>query len=583
MKIALTWTSLVGSGLLSTSTTAFTSVTPGATERTVLAANTLVNGDGSSSTIRTGSSELIQHRDEFDREAWINCFASVQDELCYQLDGHEFPLDLEGTFYQNGAAKYKVGDEIVIHPFDGDGMISAVTFHKGKAWYRNRFIETKGFLDELKANKVVYRGIFGTARNKGKWWSNILDANFKNVANTHVLYRTGDGRLFALWEGGLPHEVDPVTLETKGESDLDGTVKDLKRYAAHYKMDPTTGTICNFAVGPGKNDPIKEHTLFVMEHDADGNLLYQEDYLFPCVGINHDCAITDNYFVFFQTKASVDPLPFILGTKGIGQCFELDDNSPASTLVLVPRGPKTANSIPIEIEIPKTFTFHSANAFEDAADGTVVVDTVIADSMSMASDGKDGYPERPIWETTKLEDLTPYQLRRIRVDPNTQSFVSQTVLSQESKNVEFPVINPSNVGKPYQYAYLPTSPSDTVMSPQQGLAKVDVQQGRIVQKWVPDEPHWFLNEVSFVPRKTSHDSSNNNNNDEDYGYLVGYLMDGKAKTTSLVLFDAQNIAQGPIQTCLLKNFVPQQLHGTFVPGLVPEFTEQVAALYPPQR
>lgn len=31
-----------------------------------------------------------------------------------------------------------------MHPFDGDGMVNAVTFKDGKAVYRNRFVRTKG-------------------------------------------------------------------------------------------------------------------------------------------------------------------------------------------------------------------------------------------------------------------------------------------------------------------------------------------------------------------------------------------------------------------------------------------------------
>ena len=531
----------------------------------------------------------VQHRDSFDRESWLNGFTSAHDEVCYELPSSaDFPPDLEGTFFQNGHAKFRVGEEIVLHPFDADGMVSAVTFRNGTAWFRNRFVETRGFLDETKANKVLYRGVFGTAKNQGKWWSNIFDVKFKNVANTHVLYRKGDQRLFALWEAGLPHELDPVTLETLGETDWEGTLGDLKQYAAHYKMDPTTGTICNFVVGPGKNDPLKEHTLHVMEHDPHGQLLYRASHVFPRVGLNHDCAITDNYFVFFQSPARIDPLPFVLGQKGVGQCFEFDNDAASSKLVLVPRG--KAGS-PIEIDIPRTFTFHTANAFEDPVDGTVVVDTVIADTMLMTTDGNDGYPDRPIWETTDLQGgMIPYQLRRIRVDPSHNSggsFVSQQEMTAAAKTVEFPTVHPAYVGKPYRYVYCGGSPSDTVMSPIQAVCKVDVVQGEIIQKWLP-EPQCFVSELSFVPRSSS--SSQNErvededeDEEEDDGYLVGYMMDGKERTSSLVIFDAKDVAQGPIKTCRLKAFIPHALHGTFVPGLVPELTEEVAAAYPPKR
>ena len=542
----------------------------------------------------TADSQQIQHRDSFDRDAWINGFSSAQDEVCYALEDDDFPTDLKGTFYQNGHAKFQVGDEIVLHPFDADGMVSAVTFHKGKAWFRNRFVETKGFLEETKADKIKYRGVFGTAKNRGKWWSNILDVTFKNVANTHVLYRPGDKRLFALWEAGLPHELDPVTLETLGESDLEGTLDDVKQYAAHYKIDPTTGTICNFVVGPGQSDPLKEHTLYVMEHDSHGTLVYKESHTFPRVGLNHDCAITDHYFVFFQSPATINALPFLLGQKGVGQCFEFDNDATASKLVLVPRGPNSNGSnIPIEIDIPKTFTFHTANAFEapapdllkDEDDGTfVIIDTVIADKMLMASDGNDGYPDRPIWETTDLQnEMIPYQLRRICVrihQNNTGSFEYQkSMTAAAATSVEFPTLNPAHVGKPYRYVYCGGSPSNTLMSPIQGLCKVDVIQGEIIQKWLP-EPQCFVGEVSFVPRTSDNTDVNR---EEDDGYLIGYMMDGEKLSSSLVIFDAKDISKGPIKKCRLKAFIPHALHGTFVPGLIPEMPEDSKKAYPPKR
>ncbi|CAM9965211.1 unnamed protein product [Choristocarpus tenellus] len=34
----------------------------------------------------------------------------------------------------------KVGDEIVKHPFDGDGMVLAVSFSEKGAYFRNRFV-----------------------------------------------------------------------------------------------------------------------------------------------------------------------------------------------------------------------------------------------------------------------------------------------------------------------------------------------------------------------------------------------------------------------------------------------------------
>jgi all-trans-8'-apo-beta-carotenal 15,15'-oxygenase len=61
-----------------------------------------------------------------------------------------------------------------------------------------------------------------------------------------------NGKLLALWEGGLPHELDPVTLETIKESDWDKQIEG-NEFAAHYRVttDASTGErrFVNFGAG----------------------------------------------------------------------------------------------------------------------------------------------------------------------------------------------------------------------------------------------------------------------------------------------------------------------------------------------
>ena len=44
------------------------------------------------------------------------------------------------------------------------------------------------------------------------------------------------GRLFALHESGLPHELHPATLETYGETNLGGSIEGKGPFAAHYRV-----------------------------------------------------------------------------------------------------------------------------------------------------------------------------------------------------------------------------------------------------------------------------------------------------------------------------------------------------------
>jgi len=97
-----------------------------------------------------------------------------------------------------------VGKEPVMHPFDADGLVCAITLSEGKAVFRNRFVRTKGYQREKRARKILYRGAFGTQKSGGPLF-NMFDVNIKNVANTNIIY--WDGKLLALWEAGLPHRL----------------------------------------------------------------------------------------------------------------------------------------------------------------------------------------------------------------------------------------------------------------------------------------------------------------------------------------------------------------------------------------
>lgn len=50
----------------------------------------------------------------------------------------DLPADLRGSYFRNGPAKFRVGSDQIMHPFDGDGMVAAVTFDgKGRAHFRS--------------------------------------------------------------------------------------------------------------------------------------------------------------------------------------------------------------------------------------------------------------------------------------------------------------------------------------------------------------------------------------------------------------------------------------------------------------
>lgn len=111
----------------------------------------------------------------------------------------------------------------------------------GTAVVRQRYVATKGAVAERAVRKSLFPGQFG---NPLPFWKG--GSKFKNLANTNVL--SHGGKLLALWEGSRPHVLDPLSLATIGEWDVDGLVGGgpTDSFSAHPRDTPDGG-VANFA------------------------------------------------------------------------------------------------------------------------------------------------------------------------------------------------------------------------------------------------------------------------------------------------------------------------------------------------
>jgi hypothetical protein len=83
---------------------------------------------------------------------------SLTDEYAYWIDPGcvegAIPADLVGTYYRNGPGLSFRTRDYERHAFDGDGMVVSLSFRGGRAFFRNKFVRTKGFVDE----QVIWDG-----------------------------------------------------------------------------------------------------------------------------------------------------------------------------------------------------------------------------------------------------------------------------------------------------------------------------------------------------------------------------------------------------------------------------------------
>ena len=495
-------------------------------------------------------STQIQQDTQFDDQIpysiseWQKGYRSLHSEQAYWIDPTdiegEIPAELTGTLFRNGPGQLDVNGQPFHHPFDGDGMICAFTFADGRAHFRNRFVQTQGYVEEQKAQKILYRGVFGTQK-PGGWLANAFDLKLKNIANTNILY-WGD-KLLALWEAAEPHRLDPQTLDTIGLDYLDGVLQSGSAFAAHPRIDPAcaidNGDRClvNFAVKPGLSTSIT-----IYEFNPDGKLLRQQTHSVPGFAFVHDFAITPNYCVFFQAPMRFNPVPYLMGMRGAGQCLQIQPNQPTQVIIVPRQGNEPLRRIPVEAG----FVFHHANAFEQA--GKLCVDSICYAHFPTIDPDQD-------YREVRFSVLAPGQLWRFQFDLETEQVDRQLI---EPRCCEFPVVHPDRVGRPYRYTYMGAAHAGDGNAPLQAVLKLDMETGDR-QIWSA-APHGFAGEPIFVPRP----SSEGNPLAEDDGWLLTLIFNGKLERSQLIIHDAKDIRE-PVATLTLKHHVPYGLHGSFVP------------------
>lgn len=472
-------------------------------------------------------------------EDWQKGYRSLKQEYDYWIEDIEgtIPAGLSGTLFRNGPGLLDVNGQRIHHPFDGDGMISAVSFADGRAHFANRVVRTQGFLEEQQAGKILYRGVFGTQK-AGGWLANAFDLRLKNIANTNVIY-WGD-RLLALWEAAEPHRLDPTTLETLGIDYLDGVLQPGSAFAAHPRVDAACalddGEPClvNFAVKPGLST-----TITIYEFNASAQLIRQHAHTVPGFAFIHDFAITPNYCIFFQAPIRFNPVPYLLGMRSAGQCLQEQSEQPTQVIIIPRHGSDPVQSIPIEAG----FVFHHANAFEQ--EGKLYIDSVCYESLTSVDPGED-------YLNVRFDKLSPGQLWRFQMDLQTQAVERQQI---DPRCCEFPVVHPRAVGHPYRYLYLGAAHHSTGNAPLQGILKLDWQTGQ-QQLWSA-APRGFVSEPIFVPR--THEPSAA----EDDGWVLTLVFNAEREKSEVVILDAQSLQ--PVARLLLKHHVPYGLHGSFTP------------------
>ncbi|GCL35218.1 carotenoid oxygenase family protein [Sphaerospermopsis sp. FACHB-1094] len=472
----------------------------------------------------------------YNQEDWQKGYESLKQEYDYWIDEIEgvIPAELQGTLLRNGPGLLDINGQRLHHPFDGDGMISRITFTNGRAHFRNKFVETEGYLAEKKAGKILYRGVFGTQK-PGGWLANAFDFKIKHIANTNVIY--WGKKLLALWEAAEPYLLHPHTLETLGNEYFNGVLSPGEAFSAHPRIDPN-GKLVNFAIKPGLST-----TITIFELNTNGEIISKQNHSVPGFCFIHDFVITENYCIFFQNPVNFNPIPFALGMASAGQCIQVQKNQPTK-IIIIPRKDSKAEKEEVRtLETQAGFIFHHVNAFE--VETEIIIDSICYESLPEVEPNTD-------YLQTNFDTNAPGQIWRFDINLPEKKVQSQLI---DKRACEFPTIHPNNVGRPYRYLYIAAAHNPIGNAPLQAIMKVDLATEKR-EIWSA-APRGFMGEPIFIPRS--------NSQQEDEGWVIALVYDAEHHRSDVVILDAQDFSKGVIAKLHLKHHIPYGLHGSFTP------------------
>ncbi len=353
-------------------------------------------------------------------------FAEPPAEGSYRLDRveGEVPSFVRGTYLLNGPARFGRGGIAYRHWLDGDGMVCALTFDGDGVRFTNRFVRSAKWREEEAAGRALYR-TFGTAFAGDRLVRGIALASPVNVSVYPLC-----GRLLAFGEQGLPYELDPADLATRGEFTFGRRLNAISPFSAHPHLDRHSGEVFNFGVSFAADRPL----LHVYRFTAAGDMVYRRRHDLDAPRSVHDFGLAARHAVFYLSPYVLDVRGLAGGERTLLECLDWRPELGARLLVVERESGDAVASVPIG----ERYCLHLVNAFEDAA-GRLVVDVleleepVYPDYLGLPDLFVRVRPGRPVRRVLDLDRGAVVERREVDYD----------------RACDFPSLDPRTAQRPY--------------------------------------------------------------------------------------------------------------------------------------
>lgn len=454
---------------------------------------------------------------------WDATFANGDVEVIGTI-----PSDIDGVYVRTG--ENQIHEPIGrYHPFDGDGFLHSIAFKNGRASYRSRFVRTKGFQAEAEAGRSLWAGLMEPPHKSTRpGWG--AQGALKDSSSTDVVVHAGR-ILSTFYQCGEGYRLDPFTMEqfgTEGWVPLDGI-------SAHCKVDETTGELLFFNYS--KHAPHMHYGVV----GADNRLKHYVPIPLPGPRLPHDMAFTENYAILNDMPLFWNPELLAKNIHAVQFYPEMK-----TRFAVIPRlgGPDEIRWF----EAAPTYVLHWINAYEEG-------DEIILDGYFQEDPMPKSFPDAPAGYERMMAYLDQMcmkpKLHRWRFNLKDGSTQEERL---DNRILEFGMINQRFLGRKYRYAYSAIPEPGWFLF--RGLVKHDLDAG--TSSSIEFGEGRFGSEAPFVPRISA--------TEEDDGYVITYVTDVKLNRSECLIFDARDLAAGPVCTIILPERICAGTHGTWANG-----------------
>ncbi len=454
------------------------------------------------------------------------------EEDAYELQASQgaVPDFIRGSYYLNSPAKTHRGSLRYQHWLDPDGMVSALHFTADGVRFVNRFVRSTKFVAEEEAAGALFRA-FGT-----RFEGDQLKRGVGLESPVNVSAYAWNGMLLAFGEQGLPWELDPMTLETRAEYTFGRRLNAISPLSAHPHFDLESGEMFNFGISFSARHP----SVSLYRFAGDGDLVFRKRLPMDHPRSMHDFGLAPRHVVFYQSPYILDVEALINDGQTLMEALHWRPEL-GSRLVVVSRddGEPVAS-----VDIDSAYCLHLTNCFE-TAEGRLAIDLVELD--------------QPVYDQYQIPhdlftDVRRAQPKRYVVDVERGELVETSSLGYRNM-CDFPAIDPRRATRETRdFWMLGISATE-----QPGRKFFDQVvhcnwADRSTEIYQAPAKHYLGGEPIFLGDPRS-----------DRGAVICQQFDAEQSSGAFLIFDAFDVARGPIATLPMKTPVPLGFHASFNP------------------